>query len=258
MNDSITAERQAYKIGELIRHGIQRSNLSEQAYFALLREYEEDIDFKDQVLETARGLGLSIHEESGTDYGLLLSAHRNSPFAISLGWYSKTLELDPKRIHENLMYRRASLVLIHVAIASTFFPTSDSLESVEALSEKAVTAHAVLDILKTLCTKLQESQHDMVEPAYVSAAEALMHFPEAIPDKKKNSMASQMEMISIVLEHLNKQKLIFPVDKDRESPAYFAMPIFQVYLRSRSYHVMTLMNEIMQSEPVSRVAEEEF
>jgi hypothetical protein len=141
------------------------------------------------------------------------------------------------------------MVLIHVAIASTFFPTSDSLEDIEVLSEKAVTAHAVLDILKTLCRNLREKQNELVEPAYVSAAEALMHFPEAIPDKKKNSMASQIEMIAAVLDHLFKQKLIFPVDKDAEKPAYFAMPIYQVYLRSRSYQVMTLMNEILHSKP---------
>ncbi|HGY9608516.1 hypothetical protein [Vibrio harveyi] len=257
MNDSVTAERQAYKVGELIRHGIQRSNLSDQDYHDLLREFEEDIDFKDRVMETARGMGLSVHDESGTDYGLLLSAHRNSPFSVSLGWYGKTLDLDTKRIHDNLAYRRASLVLIHVAIASTFFPTSDSLEDIEVLNEKAVTAYAVLDILKSLCSKLQENNNEFVEPAYVSAAEVLMHFPEAIPEKKKNTMASQIEMISAVMDHLFKQKLIFPVDKEAENPAYFPMPIYQVYLRSRSYHVMTLMNEILNSKADTDVAQEE-
>lgn len=244
------------KVGELIRYGIQRSNVLEQEYYDLLRKFETDLDFKDSIIDTASGLGLSVHDESGTDYGLLLSAHRDSPFAVSLSWYSNALDMNStKRIHENQAYRRAALVVINAAVAATFFPTSDSLEDIEILNEKAVTAISVLSILKTLCAKLQATTNDMLDPAYISAARALAHFPEVIPGKKKNSMASQIEMIATVLGHLAKHKLIFPVDKDAEDPAYFPLPIFQVYMRSRSYHIMELMTEIL-NEDSSRVNKE--
>ena len=237
----------AQNVGEIIQHGIKREQLTNVNYRNLLEIFESDKEFRSRVFNTAKGMGIRVHDESSLSHGLLLSADRNGPFSYSVGQFSSKLKWDEKLIDRDLLVRRAAMVLVNVAISSAFFPTAESLESADTINQRAISYETVLKILVELSDSVLKTETDILDPNYLSAAKALEEMPKARPDISINTLGSLKEMIEAVLRLYAENRLIRVIDRDADTKQYFPTYLYMVQLRARSYSIVTEMRALLEN-----------
>lgn len=91
--------------------------INDTEYRELLARYRADPDFAESVQSLATGMELTVLDVS--ERGLVVvPASRESKFAVKMADIRSGLDAKQK----------AALLLAHVAISATFFPTTDGLD----------------------------------------------------------------------------------------------------------------------------------
>ena len=115
-------------------------------YRELLARYRADPSFRETVQDMAIGLELRILDQS--ERGIVLcAADARSQFALRLGDLRQNLRPE----------QRVALVLAHLAIGATFFPTADSLED-DAPPPVPVKVSRFRDSLSALVKRLEQER----------------------------------------------------------------------------------------------------
>jgi hypothetical protein len=144
----------AYLVGRLLQWGLRPRDrpAQEPEYNALVDRYLDRREFKRQVDEVARGLGLEVLDASA--HGLVLAPAGDSVFAL------RAAEFRPNRTVEDRLVDG----LVQIAIASTVFPRARDLEEDPALARPPVTVDEVDDHLRALCERLAEAVRGEPDP----------------------------------------------------------------------------------------------
>ncbi|MBN3493785.1 hypothetical protein [Vibrio neptunius] len=250
--NNLPAEQRASR---LIAFAITRQKTSMEGYLQLLEDYEVSSDFRDTVHNVAEGFDIVVHPESGKAYGLLISAKGvDSMVAPNLGLFDKMLGLDEgnfptsSALREKVQMRRAVLVLLHVAVSATLFPTAESLESDETLHERSASARTVVDVLKNLQDKVEDDNGDFFDPAFLDSSHALNEIADERTEVKRKSGHSKLELAQALMKRYAEQGLLVPVDKNADYPIYKPTMLYLVQLRSRTFTIVQTMRELLDSD----------
>jgi hypothetical protein len=130
-------------VGRLIRYGLEPKLTPARSadYAELVGRARNDSDFAGAVVETAHGQGLEVLNIDPL-LGISLAATEDSPFAMRLDDYSRGSNED-RLLH----------ALVHLAIAATAFPTSESLDDDRLQS---VSVGEVVERIRHISTRLRD------------------------------------------------------------------------------------------------------
>ncbi|MEZ8097128.1 hypothetical protein ACED51_23770 [Photobacterium swingsii] len=245
------------RASRLIGLAITRQKTNTEGYLQLLTDYEVDGDFRDTVHNIAEGFDIVVHPESGKAYGLLTSAKGvDSMVAPNLGLFDKMLGLDEGKfpansaLREKVQMRRAVLVLLHVAVSATLFPTAESLESDETLHERSASARSVVDVLKNLQEKVEEVDSEFLDPAFLDSSHALNEIADERTEVKRKTGHSKVELAQVLMKRYAEQGLLVPVDKNADYPIYKPTMLYLVQLRSRTFSIAQTMRELLDADKI--------
>ncbi len=182
------------------------SPVNDAQYRELLDLYRADPKFASNVQEVAEGLELTILDFS--ERGLIIvPTSRESRFAIRIGDIRTNMKPEQK----------AALVLAHVAVAATFFPTTDGLDDDNYVPPPASVAQ-FRDALYSLSRHLKEAGPDQqdVPPELSPGWELICSLPVAVPSSLRASPSSITGLIGMTLNHMGANGLA-RLDRDDSS-----------------------------------------
>jgi hypothetical protein len=204
MTESHFGVRQAARLVYKSLHTTQ-SPINDQEYRELLGQYRANPTFSSQVQDVAAGMELLILDVS--ERGLIVApASRESRFAIRMSDIRSGLDAAQK----------ASLLLAHVAISATFFPTTDGLDD-DNYTPPPTSVSAFRDMLYALARQLKESSDlpSDVPQELMPGWEAITAMPLVIPAGQRASVNSLVGIVKLALGHMQTNGL---VRVDREAP----------------------------------------
>lgn len=218
---------QAFAVGRLLTKALQPglTPTNDKEYRALLNTYEADSNFRDIFDSVAQGMDLT---PVSVDYrgAVLVPSSADSLFA---------LRLADLRASGLKMEQKALMVLIHLTIAALFFPTAEKLfdDGYDAppVSERLTASH-LRDMAATVAARNTELLPDLpreLEPAW----QLVLAMPEALPDKKNQSLSTLEGTVSAVFRQLREAGLV-RLDAEEESPRYTATWRYIAQLRENT------------------------
>lgn len=173
-------------------------------YRDLLAQYRADQLFAQQVSEFAQGLELAILDVS--ERGLIVvPASRDSKFAVRLTDIRSGLDIQQK----------AALVLAHVAIAATFFPTTDGLEDDNYIPPPGSVAN-FRDALHALAKQLETLDGEQladIPPELAPGWRCITALMVSVPSSQRATINSVVGFIRLVLKNMREAGLV-RIDRD--------------------------------------------
>jgi len=216
--------------GELVVKALQRgitpSNNAE--YQRLLAHYGADPEFRSLVGQIASGMQLRILDVSETR-GMFVVPEKDSPFAIRLS------DIRHQTMSPGL---KAALVLVHVAIAAQFYPTTDALEDDDYTPFPASIAN-FRNAVQSLATRMKEGavaydghKAEQLEPGWAY----LCDVPPVIIEAQRTTVSSIVGIIRFVLRHLEQNGFVRSIDSESDDDSQQFTPTyrFRVQLREMS------------------------
>lgn len=197
--------------------------VNDLSYRELLAHYRADPAFADQVHAISEGMELVVLDVS--ERGLVVApTTKDSKFALKMSDIRSVLNADQK----------AAMVLAHIAIAATFFPTMDGLED-DGVSPPPAALANFRDVLVTLARRLKEvgeSEVDLpftLEPGW----ELICSLPLTTPSVKRAGVNTIVGLIAISLAQMVTGGLVRVVraSDDESLVTYTPTNRFRVQLR---------------------------
>ncbi len=217
-----------FKAARLIFKGLQPkiTPSKDREYKDLVQLGMSSDEFRSMVIAVAQGLSLSVVDIS--DRGIILSPEDlGSLFKMTLTEYRRELGGEDTDAKPGL------IALVQVAIAATFFPSAESLDDDDWLSE----SKGVRDfdnVLAGMCEKVaREDDPELVPPFLRQSGEIVLNMPEIIPDAKKPTLKSRTGAIGIVVKHLEDNRMI-KRENTSEGETWFPTYRYQQLLRRRA------------------------
>lgn len=200
--------------------------LNDLEYRQLLAAYRAYPAFSEQVHAIAEGLELLVLDVS--ERGLVVvPATKESKFALRMLDFRTALNSSQK----------AALVLAHVAVAATFFPTAQSLED-DAIFPPPASVADFRDLLLALAKRLKEVGNDEVElPQSLELGwELICSLPVSRPGDSRANVATVVGFLSTALKEMVNGGLVRPVrgSDDDSAVTYTPTNRFRVQLRELS------------------------
>jgi hypothetical protein len=176
-------------LSKALQPGLNTANDTE--YRELIALYRADAEFRTFFADIARGLELEVLDWSEQGIVVVPDGHK-SLFACRLGDIRSGLNESEK----------ASLVLIFVAIATVFFPTSESLDNDEFHPPPTKVAD-FRDAVHLLANRMRdEDKHDNTSEALRPGWEYLASLPLVSP-KSENQRAGLNSVVGLIKLALN-------------------------------------------------------
>ncbi|NMM12409.1 MAG: hypothetical protein HHJ17_02540 [Rhodoferax sp.] len=175
-------------------------------YRDLLAQFRADPLFAQQVSEFAQGMELAILDVS--ERGLIVvPTSRDSKFAVRLTDIRSGLDIQQK----------ASLVLAHVAIAATFFPTTDGLEDDNYIPPPGSVAN-FRDSLHALAKQLEALDGEQLSdiPSELAPGwRCITALMVSVPSSQRATINSVVGFIRLALKNMREAGLV-RIDRDSE------------------------------------------
>lgn len=153
----------------------KNTSMRDAEYAALLRLYQEDMDFKAMVDDDAKGRKLEIYRAN--DYGMVLGlANAESNYALRLG-----------SLNRHFQGEDTGLVLIAMlVVAVAFFPSAEALEDEEYGLGEFIRLDQLMSLLGQYiqdARKRNQSNNvmDRVEPMFTQCWRKLESLPPTLP-----------------------------------------------------------------------------
>lgn len=199
------------------------SPVNDVSYRELLALYRAQPNFASDVQGIAEGMELVVLDVS--ERGLVVAPiSRESRFSARMADIRAVLKPEQK----------AALVLAHVAIAATFFPTTDGLDDDSYIAPPASLAN-FRDILVSLAKRLKEIGNDEVELPYSLEPgwEHICWLPLSTPSTQRSSPNTLTGLVNLSINQMREGGLI-RLDRTSEDEAmstYTPTHRFRVQLR---------------------------
>ncbi len=197
------------------------------------REYKDLIhlsmssdSFRDMVRAVAEGFSLIVVDIS--ERGIILSPENlDSLFKMTLTEYRRELGGEDTDAKPGL------IALVQVAIAATFFPTAESLDDDDWLSESK-RLNDFDSVLVGMCEKIAgEDDPELVSPFLRQSGEMVLNMPGIIPDAKKSTLKARAGAVAIVVKHLEENRML-KRENTSEGDTFFPTYRYQQMLRRRA------------------------
>ena len=217
-----------FKAARLIYMGLQPkiTPSKDREYKDLIQLAMSSDKFRDMVQTVAQGLSLYVVDIS--ERGIILSPEDlGSLFKMTLTEYRRELGGDDTDAKPGL------IALVQVAIAATFFPTAESLDDDDWLSESKGVRNFD-NVLVGMCEKVaSEDDPEAVSPFLRQSGETVLTMPEIMPDAKKLTLKSRTGAIGIVVKHLEENRMV-KRENTTEGETWFPTYRYQQLLRRRA------------------------
>lgn len=208
-------------------------------YRALLAAYRSEANFRECVEEIVCGLDLKVLDM--TEKGLFIAPNGPaSRFSYRLSDFRASLSESEK----------AALVLVHIAIAAVFFPTTDSIDNEDELINPASIAQfrdALLNMAQSLKDneEKQELSHEleMVQRGW----ELINGLPISLPKAQKASTSSVVGLIKIALNHLKEAAMVRVHLESMEETMETYTPTYRYRVQLRELTVRQLLEVARQA-----------
>ena len=198
-------------------------------YRQLVQAWQADIGLREALERLAEGMELVVVDLS--DQGLVLApADHHSRFAMTLTDYRQSLGGDTQRLN------RGFIALVQVAIAAALFPTADRLDELEHNDDGSIRESDIREVLLSLCRRLQQARDgdpESLPERLRHGWEAVLQMPLTLPEGQRASLGSLDGVISLVLVHLEEQKLMQSVATEGDKH-WFPNRRYQLLLQRRA------------------------
>lgn len=181
------------------------SPLNDSEYRELLALYRADQTFAGDVQNIAEGMELAILDVS--ERGLVVvPASRESRFALKMSDIRTGLDAKQK----------AALLMAHVAVAATFFPTTDGLDDDNFVPPPSSVAD-FRDTLHALAKNLQATAGTLPDiPAELAPGwDYIASLAVVVPASQRASINSVVGFIKLALKHMREGGLV-RLDRETE------------------------------------------
>ncbi len=227
-DDPISTVFTVFKAARLIHKGLQPkiTPSKDREYKDLIRLGMSSDAFREMVMAVAQGLSLTVVDIS--DRGIILSPEDlSSLFKMTLTEYRRELSGDDTDAKPGL------IALVQVAIAATFFPSAESLDDDDWLSESKSLGDFE-NVLVGMCERVANAEDpEAVSPFLRQSGETMLAMPEIIPDAKKSTLKSRTGAIGIVVKHLEENRML-KRETTTEGETWFPTYRYQQLLRRRA------------------------
>ena len=220
------------------------SPINDHEYRELLGQYRANPTFSAQVQDVATGMELQILDVS--ERGLIVApTSRDSRFAIRMSDIRSGLDAAQK----------ASILLAHVAISATFFPTTDGLDD-DNYTPPPTSVSAFRDILYALARRLKEST-DLppdVPQELMPGWEAITAMPLVIPAGQRASANSLVGIIKLALGHMQANGLVRVEREAAEETSVTYTPTHRLRVQLRELALRRLFDIAQNVQGATRVS----
>ena len=205
----------------------------------LLQRYQAENSFRAMVHEALSAMELQVLDVDAL--ALRVSAlHAASFFAAGLTEYGKMLARNE--------LKTAELLMVHCAVATSFFPSEADLDApVEDLGIAVV--EDVVDVLRrfALAEERMEEGDDVIHTEVRTAARRFRELPEENPDSKRAGGGhSWAELIQRVFEHMVETGyLLFFEDRPGEVE-YRPTPAYQAALKNATVYAFHAFRDVVE------------
>jgi len=209
---------------------VQELPSTQTEYADLYDRYIRDAEFAAQVRAVGAGLHLDV-VDAGYHSGLVLvPRERNTLFAVSLTDYRKSLARLSGAANTP---RRAVLALMQIAVALTFFPTTQDLAALREARPEADARAVAATLLELAQAAEQAASRDKPLPATLRLAwQDVLSLPVTQESSNRPSVNSLTGMAELTLRHLAEQGLMRPSELGTaDFPVYFASQRYQSLLQ---------------------------
>jgi len=206
---------------------IGQTPASDREYGELVRKYLADPGFRELVHEVADAMELVLLETISEERGILLApASQESRFA----WRLMDIRQNSMEEHE-----KAMLLLAHLAIVASFFPTSESLEEANTLYYP-VKFSTVRDRLLGMASRFAkvEPEGQTGPDELRSGWSYLADLPTRTPSERQVGMRSVEALLRLAFSRLQEAGCVKLHEKGtgRGDAAYLATPRLAAQVRS--------------------------
>ena len=222
---------------------IGQTPASDREYGELVRKYLADPAFRDLVHEVVEAMELKLLDAVTDERGVLLApASHESRFAWRL------MDIRPgMEEHE-----KAMLVLAHLAIAASFFPTAESLEEANTLYYP-VAFSTVRDRVMGMAARFAKSEHEggAVPDEIRSGWSYLADLPARTPAERQIGMRSLEGLLRLAFSRLQEAGCLKLHDKGsgKSDAAYLATPRLAAQLRGFTLpHLVEMAQTAVRAE----------
>lgn len=197
-------------------------------YRELLAQYRADPAFADMVQSIASAMELAILDVS--ERGLVVVPQsRESKFAVKMADIRAGLEVKHK----------TALLLAHVAIAATFYPTTDGLDDDNFVAPPSSVA-SLRETLHGLAKHLQASANHVPDvPVELAPGwDYIASLAVVVPTGQRAALTSVVGFIKLALKHMKEGGLV-RIDReseDDETETYTPTQRLRVQLRELALH----------------------
>jgi len=200
MSSDISAS--AYTAAVLVNKGLQPrlTPSNDKDYRSILALYDANPAFRSLVHDVATGFGLSVLSVS-RDGAFFAPDGPDSIFAYRLG------DMPSLATQET----RALAVLIHVAVAALFYPTTEKLND-DGYNAPPVSEAMALSSLKDICAELasreDRSQLDGIPKELEPGWQSVLTKPEARPEQQRRNNSTLEGLVATVFKQLREKGLL--------------------------------------------------
>lgn len=191
-------------------------------YRELLSKYRADATLFESVQQAAIALELTILDAS--EHGLIIApSRRESRFSLRLDDLRQNLNGEQK----------VALVLAHLAISATFYPTTDMIED-DTKTPLPATVARFRDTLTTIATTLsQGNKPEGITDEFVPAWELLRRLPIAHPKAERANTTSIEGFIKLALKQMADYGLVRLVRETEEETQTLYTPTHRLRIHLR-------------------------
>lgn len=217
---------------------------SDREYGELVRKYLADPAFRELVHEVVEAMDLHLLDAVSEERGVLLApASPESRFA----W--RMMDIRANSMEER---EKALLVLIHLAIAASFFPTAESLEEANTLYYP-VALSTVRDRVVAMSARFAKKEQDgeVVGDEIRSGWSYLSDLPTRTPTERQVGMRSLEGLLRLAFGRMHEAGCVKLHEKGtgKGDVAYLATPRLAAQLRSFALpHLLDLAQAAIEGE----------
>jgi len=223
MND---ASDDLYDAGRLLQFALQPAAVPEKSeeYIRLIEKYLDRTEFRENVEQIAKGLGLLIVGEPRRNQSLILAPQPESVFATASREYRTAQSYTSER--------RLIDGLIHVAIVACIYPREADLLDDSRRSRPAVTIDEIEKMLRQIVERLEETSR--AEPDPPAGAEGLYEAWRVYKSFRETSEGNRAlwttrRMIEKAFEYLCERRCF-----RKEGKAYKPLPRYQILVQEHA------------------------
>lgn len=242
-----------YNAGKLIYRALclGEREIADSEHRELVSEYLSNPQFRQMVEDVARGLQLSILDSSRS--GLVIApTSAESRFAVKMSDFRSTLTPNQK----------AGLLLCHISVAATFFPTSGAIEDESYTSSPASVKDFSNNLLSFLHRLKEIGAVDRDDDGILlSGWQHLLTLPISNPDSERAGVGSLTGLLRITLGQMEKGGLVSIERKSMNADNTLYTPTFRLRVHLREFalqQIYELAQPRKKGQPLEKVAQEKL